>query len=70
MYKLGSIEAQLNAINAKLDLKEASQDLEITVLRKDVAQLKEWKTLQLGAAAAISFIIGVITKIVPWQNLF
>jgi len=70
MYKLGSIEAQLKAINDKLDAKEASQDKEISELKQDVAKLKEWKMLQLGGAAVISFVIGVITKIVPWQNLF
>ena len=70
MYKLGSIEAQLRAINAKLDAKEASQDREISALMSDVSKLKEWRTLQLGAAAAISFLIGIITKVVPWPNLF
>lgn len=69
MYKLGSIEAQLAAINNKLDLKEAAQDLEITSLRKDVSQLKDWRMLQLGAAGAISFIIGILTKVISWPNL-
>ena len=70
MYKLGSIEAQLKAMNDKLDIKEKAQDVEITSLKADVGKLKEWKTLQLGAAAAVSFVIGILTRIVPWQNLF
>ena len=76
MYKLGSIEAQLIALNNKLDAQEiarekdeVARDKEILELAKDVTKLKEWKTLQLGAAAAISFIIGILTKVVPWQNL-
>jgi hypothetical protein len=69
MYKLGSIEAQLKAINEKLDKKEAAQDEEIAELQKDVMKLKEWRMLQLGAAGVISFIIGILTKVVPWQNL-
>jgi hypothetical protein len=68
MYKLGHIEAQLAAINSKLDLKEASQDIEIAALRKDVAQLKDWRMLQLGAAGAISFIIGILTKVITWPS--
>jgi hypothetical protein len=69
MYKLGHIEAQLAAINAKLDLKEAAQDVSIEALRKDVSQLKDWRMLQLGAAGAISFIIGILTKVVTWPSL-
>jgi hypothetical protein len=69
MYKLGHIEAQLDAINAKLDAKVALHDIELTKLRSDVSALKEWRMLQLGVAAAISFVIGIITKVLPWQNL-
>lgn len=70
MYKLGSIEAQLRAINEKLDAKEKDQDEDIKVLKADVAKLKHMEALRLGAAAAISFIVGILTKVVPWQNLF
>jgi len=68
MYKLGHIEAQLAAINSKLDLKETTQDIEIAALRKDVSQLKDWRMLQLGAAGAISFVIGILTKVITWPS--
>lgn len=68
MYKLGHIEAQLAAINSKLDLKESTQDIEIAALRKDVSQLKDWRMLQLGAAGAISFVIGILTKVITWPS--
>lgn len=69
MYKLGHIEAQLVAINNKLDVKEAAQDAEIVNLKRDVSILKEWRTLQMGAAAAISFVIGILTKVIQWPSL-
>jgi hypothetical protein len=69
MYKLGHIEAQLVAINDKLDVKEAAQDAEIANLKRDVSILKEWRTLQMGAAAAISFVIGILTKVIQWPSL-
>lgn len=68
MYKLGSIEAQLAAINTQLVSIKAAQELEIANLKKDVASLKDWKALQLGAAAAVSFIIGIITKVFSWPS--
>lgn len=68
MYKLGHIEAQLAAINSKLDLQEATQDIEIAALRKDVSKLKDWRMLQLGAAGAISFVIGILTKVITWPS--
>jgi len=70
MYKLGSIEAQLKAINDKLDAKEKKQDEEIEALQKRVNKLEHTEALRLGAAAAISFIIGILMKVFPWQNLF
>ena len=70
MYKLGSIEAQLKSLNEKLDVKEKQQDLEIISLKADVGKLKEFKNIQLGIAASVSFIVGILTKVVPWQNLF
>lgn len=70
MYKLGSIEAQLRSINEKLDTIERSQDIEIANLKKDVEELKRRDAIKLGAAAAVSFIIGILVQVVPWQNLF
>lgn len=69
MYKLGSIEAQIKAINDKLDAKEKVQDIDIEALKVEVAKLKQSSHMVLGGAAAISFIIGLI-QVVPWQNLF
>lgn len=66
MYKLGSIEAQLTAINAKLDAKEAAQDKQISSLEKKVTTLEQWRLLQLGAASAVSFIIGILLKVIPF----
>lgn len=68
MYKLGSIEAQLNSINSQLISLKATQDTEIAKLKTDVSALKDWKMLQLGAAAVISFVIGILTKVFPWLN--
>ena len=68
MYKLGSIEAQLAAINIQLISIKTSQEVEIASLKKDVSALKDWKALQLGAAAAISFIIGILTKVIQWPS--
>lgn len=70
MYKLGAIEAQLIALNEKLDKKEAVQDEEIKNLKADVGKLKDGRNWQLGFAAGISFVIGIVTKVIPWQNLF
>ena len=70
MYKLGSIEAQLRSINEKLDTIERSQDIEIANLKKDVEELKRRDAIKLGAAAAVSCIIGILVQVVPWQNLF
>jgi len=70
MYKLGSIEAQLRAINEKLDTIEKAQDIEITMLKHDVEQLKKQDAIKLGAAGVISFLIGILVQVVPWRNLF
>lgn len=70
VYELGSIKAELKAIHDKLDSKETAQDDEIKSLKADVSKLKHHEALRLGAAAAISFIIGIATKVLPWQNLF
>lgn len=69
MYKLGSIEAQLAAINEKLDKKEVEQDVAIGKLKTEVGKLKEFRAIQLGAAGVISFVIGILTRIIPWSNL-
>lgn len=72
MYKLGSIEAQLKAINDKLDAKERIQDADIELLKTDVAALKHKDAMRLGAAAAISLGIGALftlIQVIPWQNL-
>lgn len=65
MYKLGNIEAQLEAINAKLDLKESAQDKEISELKADVSKLKEWRLLQMGGAGAIAAVVGLLMKVMP-----
>ena len=74
MYKLGSIEAQLVALNAKLDKKEADQDRQLNDLHTRVGVLESTRVrneaYRLGAAAVIAFIVGILTKVVEWQNLF
>lgn len=70
MYKLGSIEAQLRAINEKLDTIERAQGIEITTLKHDVEQLKKQDAIKLGAAGVISFLIGILVQVIPWRNLF
>lgn len=70
MYELGSIKSELKAINEKLDTKEAAQDIKISGLEKEISKLKEWRTYQIGAAAVVAFLFSVISKVIPWQNLF
>lgn len=70
MYKLGSIEAQLKAMNDKLDRKEEDQDSEIKSLKSRVSQIEKWRNMQLGGAAVIAFVVGLLQKVVPWSNLF
>ena len=65
MYKLGSIEAQLIAINDKLDTKELEQDNHIKEIRSDVTKLKEWRNYTLGAATVLSLIAGLAVKVLP-----
>lgn len=71
MHKLGSIESKLTAIEDKLDAKERDQDEDIKTLQKEVGELKKARNWQLGFAAGISFVVGLITSLVklPWQNL-
>lgn len=70
MYKLGAIEAKLEAINTKLDEKEDRQDKEIANLKTDVSKLKHDRAYLLGAGAVIAFIVTFIQRVVPWSNLF
>jgi hypothetical protein len=74
MYKLGSIEAQLVALNAKLDKKEADQDRQLNELHARVGVLESTRVrneaYRLGAAAVIAFIVGILAKVVEWPNLF
>ena len=70
MYKLGSIEAQLTAINEKLDKKEGEQDEKITKLERRLGVLETWRTGTLAGAAVIATLITFLQKVIPWQNLF
>lgn len=71
MYELGSIKAQLIAINEKLDKKEEAQDEEIKGLQSRVSKLEHQRAGLIGLAAGIGVILNTaIIKMVPWQSLF
>jgi len=65
MYKLGSIESQLKAINDKLDHKEAAQDKEIDNINRRLVKVEAWRNTILGATTAISIAIGFLIKLWP-----
>jgi hypothetical protein len=60
LYKLGQIETKIKAIDDKLE--------DITSLKTDVANLKLWRSLTIGMASGVSFVIGLIIKVAPWPS--
>lgn len=70
MHTLGSIEARLTAIDQKLDRSLTAHDKRIEKLETKVDKLEQGEIFRLGAAAAISFIVGLLSKAIQWQNLF
>lgn len=70
MYKLGSIEAQLQSINEKLDKKGDEQDAKIKALEAKVSRLDRWQAYVVGGAAVVSFLMAYLQRIIPWSNLF
>lgn len=65
MYKLGNIEAQLEAINNKLDKKETEQDKRLEAAEAEITKLKEWRMWTIGGATAASTIVAFIVKVFP-----
>jgi hypothetical protein len=65
MYKLGNIEAQLKAINDKLDKKESEQDKRIDIAENEISKLKEWRMYTIGGATVASAIVTFLIKVFP-----
>lgn len=71
MYKLGSIEAQLAAINEKLDQRLGAHETRIKSLEDRVGNSEKLDAKRVGAASVVSAVFTfILMKLVPWQNLF
>lgn len=68
MYKLGNIEAQLLALNSKLDKKEGEQDTAISRMQDRISTLEGWRAKILGGSVALGslggFVVNLILKVI------
>lgn len=68
MYKLGNIEAQLAALNSKLDKKEGEQDAAISRMQDRISTLEGWRAKILGGSVALGslggFVVNLILKVI------
>lgn len=69
VYELGSIKAELRSLNENLSKREIAHNNKIEKLENDVSRLKHNEALRMGAAAAISFVIGILVKVIQWPSL-
>lgn len=74
LYNLGEIKAEIRAIRERLENKEREQDSVLSRHSKKIEEFENFKTktrIYAGIlAGVVSLVISLITKAVPWQNLF
>lgn len=69
MYKLGQIEAKLEAIDDKLDTKEKDQDARLDKHEIEIAALKKREVQLITAAGILALAASFLMKVIPWQSL-